>query len=554
MKPQFLLLCLFLLGKCLIAQGDELQTLLTDIDGSLVEIVDKKTTITQSLLVEAAHPYRVTFEVKENDGRGSENTSYEFNLAFFEERVVKWASNRREMYVEIDAADDQIKVYKDGEFSKYTDELKVLCDNIDLARKLEEQLKKAIVLAKQLWEKEGVVPTTYDALKPFIVDLLGEEVAFDDESYVQTLEAKADSKTRFSLRQRKVSDKGTEESPLYIFDFADINAGGLDIEVKGNEIYVEVPCVDKKDFIETLEDGETDFASALKIYVNSFEDAQILSDALRKFTDLCVKIEEGNQPNFATGEEALKYLNSLIKDFKFNEESISQQADCQCFFEIDVTVTEADKQEQQRLIVDLSDLSANNIEIKVASKGISVVLPVRDKQNFIMVYENGEQENYDDELAIRVPDVPTAKAMRYAFSKAIGTCKDGITVQDFDWLSKEAEMAYTDGETSAKLSLPESGNNCKWAYTITEEGEKGQKIERYEFNLSDLNEKEVALATKGKTAFVIASTKFKERVISLYNEDGEAEYENEVSFTVADIRSGKTFIGTLMRMIEGCVE
>ncbi len=550
---RILFLSLALLANLLLlpAQSTNLTDLLDQIKADLPTVEDDKSTIEQSLSYESDAPYRITFERVETDKRGAETFTFEMNLAFLNERMVRWESTRREMYVGISANDDLIKAFEQGELDGYTDELTIFCQDVDQARSLEGLLKQAIRQAQAAWEAEGIVPTDFEGLQSYIQESLSGEVTAGDETYVQTLQPEEGSVSRYTFSRRLISDKGQEEDLLFTFDFADIHPEGINIEIKGDQIYLELPSVDKNKYIRLLEEGETDFDNSLDAYVSTYEDARTLQAALRSFISSSEERFKERLPDLATQEAAITYLEEQVQSFDFNGMTITQSVKGGCFMELSQTIAKEDEQTEYRYLVDVADLAANAIDFDISSKGIQVVPNTTDKVDFVGIYENGEQENYDSDFPIYVPTIPTAKRLRHAISRATATCKNEIELKDFDWIVQEVEKAPVDPEVTTRLQSEES---CKWVFTVTEEGRRGQDIERYEFNLSDLNDKSVELGTRGTEVSVTLGTNYQERVIAVYDEEEEVEYENEVSFPVSSIRAGKAFVGTIMQAIAGCKE
>jgi len=550
---RFLFFCLLssITYPLLLAQSSSLTDLLDQIKADLPTIEDDQSSIEQSLSYESDAPYRVTFERVETDKRGTETFTYEMNLAFLNERMVRWESTRKEMYVGISANDDLIKAYEQGELDGYTDELTIFCQDVDQARALEELLKQAVRQAQATWEAEGIVPTDYDGLQAYIQASLSQEVSAGDETYVQTLQPEEGSVSRYTFAQRLISDKGQEEDLLFTFDFADIHPEGINIEIKGDKIYLELPSLDKNKYIRLLEEGETDFDNSLDAYVSTYEDARTLQAALRSFISTSEERFKERLPDLDTQDAAISYLEEQVQSFDFNGMTITQSISGGCFMELTQTIAEEDEQTEYRYLVDVADLAANAIDFDISSKGIQVVPNTTDKVDFVGVFEDGEQENYDSDFPIYVPTIPTAKRLRHAISRAAATCRNEIELKDFNWMVQEVEKAPVDPELTTRLQSEES---CKWIFTVTEEGRRGQDIERFEFNLSDLNDKSIELGTRGTEVSVTLGTNYQERVIAVYDEEEEVEYQNEVAFPVSSIRAGKAFVGTIMQAIAGCKE
>ncbi len=553
---RFLLTLLFsacTLSFCVQAQHNELISTLQEIEQNLQPVEQKNATFSTSLSYDESAPYIITLSLEETDNKGEETTEFQLNLAYLNERQVKWESSRKEMTVNFYSKDKFIQVTQNGDRQNYEDELAIPCLDVDNARILEELFQKAIPLANKVWQEDTQLPGDFEGLRSFVINAVS-DVQEGDEMYVQKLKPVDAESSRFTLSKRYISDKGEETDLMYTFNFTDIHPPGISTQVKGKSVYVALNTDNRQKFIEVTDGENTNYTDEVEIQAASYEDAQLLTVALRRFVPEARENYNETQPAFQSSMEALGYLNEAIQSYTINRVAITQADNQECLFELEREAADDKSTEALRFLVDISDLAPNTIEIDVSAKGIWVTAATKGNNDYVMPFENGEQQNYTDAFSIGAADIPNAKAIRHGLTEAINNCQGEVSPEDFAWMSKTIEEGNNPQSTiEQQLSVFED-NACKVAFTVIESGKRETTEERYEFNLHDLDENTVALNTKGTTAYVQAGTVYKERTINYYKEDGSVDYENSVAIIVPDIASGKVFMETLTSLIKKCKE
>ncbi len=508
-------------------------------------------TLSTSLAFEEEAPYRVAITIDESGKKGVESTEYRFNLAFLDQRGIKWESNKKEMNVTLEADEKMIQVTKNGERDNYEDALAIPCLDIDNARLIEGLLRKALPIAKELWREDSGLPTEFSALENYLSAAV-KEVREGEEVYIQDLKPLDGPAPRFAFSKRHLKNGETKLEGSYVFNFADIHPPAVDISVKGKSIFVELQAANRNKYIEVTEDGKLDFTNELQVHTASYEDAQLLATTLRQYLPKAGEYYRESFPSFQTEGEAFLFLKETVRSYRFNEANVIQSVSGGCLFDLERQVTDDKEAKTERFLMALSDLDPGSVEIDVSSKGIWVSAETKGRNKYVMPFENGEQQNYDDDLLIGAADIPNAKNIRYGLAESIRLCKGEVEAEGFGWLSALVNESEVAGIRQQLQAI--DGNTCKLALTIVEEGKRDDEEMRYEFNLYDLDEHSVSLDTRGTAAFLEMATNYKERVINLYTEDGDLEYEKELILYVPDIPSGKIALATMKRLIEGCEE
>ncbi|MBR9923327.1 MAG: hypothetical protein GYB31_21045, partial [Bacteroidetes bacterium] len=184
---------------------------------------------------------------------------------------------------------------------------------------------------------------------------------------------------------------------------------------------------------------------------------------------------------------------------------------------------------------------------------VAVEVEVPGRKDYIYVEENGEQQNYEEDLLLPAADLEAAKKIQHYVEAAIRQCPTDITATDWSWIEKEiAAGAVTEADVNQSVEQME-GNPCKWAVEIIESGKKTQE-DRYEFNLYDINPEKIDLQISGKRVLIRMETNDRAEIIQRYSNSEDLGYERDLSFEVKDVATAKILVATMKELMEGCEE
>jgi hypothetical protein len=506
----------------------------------------------QILTYDAEAPYRVSIAITEIDRKGrEEELRLELNLALMNARRVRYEDGKDQIKVTLEANNDAaVKEYEDGEFEGYEDEAYLLALNVDNARAMERVLEAVIPMAKEQWEKDNQLPEDFTGLQQWIKSMI-KDISVDDDRWEQSWSHSTDQPTRVSLM---VTEEGKDDH-RYDWNLADVNPSSIEVQVKGKVAKVEMDVRDRKDYIRVEEQGVLDgYDDSVELLFEEVDDAQLAAAALRQLAKQAAEIEEKNEVSYETATSARAALNQTLTNFKREETAIEQRlsGDCQATYEY--TEDEEGDTEANKYIFDFADLNPGSIDIEIKGTALTVVAEVRGGEDYVYVEENGEQENYDDEVSFPVEDLPKAKLVVLQLKKIIEACPNEVTTKDFAWMKSELESVEAEqAGLTQTLELLE-GDDCKWVFTQAEEKRDEIEEERYEFNLYDLNPRKVKMDISGKSVIVEVETNGGEDIIKTFSEDEEEGYEDELEFVLKNVAAGKAFAASLKAVIEGCEE
>jgi hypothetical protein len=180
----------------------------------------------QSWTYEQDHPSRVSFAQAETGD--DERMEYRFNLADLNAKKVSVEVDDNWVLVEVATADkkDYIQVLENGVVDDYTDAVQLAFTEIDEALLVAEVLEKLIPFGQEAqanyFPQEGDLQTALAGLNAnlqgFTIDETSYEPAIGDEC-----------RTEYTLQE-------DEDAFQYIFDWADMDAKSVDINIKSEEV------------------------------------------------------------------------------------------------------------------------------------------------------------------------------------------------------------------------------------------------------------------------------------------------------------------------------
>lgn len=263
-----------------------------------------------------------------------------------------------------------------------------------------------------------------------------------------------------------------------------------------------------------------------------------------------------------SGQEAFAILEKGIGKIEVGENSYDQKFIPQCITSLQLVGEVKGKTRESERIVNLSDLNAKSIKLAVKKASLIVQVTTNNKTPLVQVTENGEQKSYNKSIEFRASSVENAKQLIAAFKKAILFCQS--PAPEGDLVVKGVEETSLDGifTESATVSVEEiiynqqlvsiEDDSCKWEYTLTTEGKKKTEEEVFQFNLGDLDHRQIDFNIKKTRVGINIPTSQKQKIIK-YFKDGEPDnYQKEILIYANGVEPARAIMSRFKRAIEGC--
>lgn len=536
-----------------LATGQSLQETLTELSAAIQEVSDDKTTFVQTFSFEADKPYRVAFvcrDVTLKDGKQKEHR-YELNLSDLDKNLVRRVTTSNMLAVSVGARRSvkAIKYFQDGTQQHYQADFQIRVKDSENMERIEQLLRAAIPLAEALWESSLEIDL---GSLPEMTAWLGKKVgkvAVGEDLYTQSLSS-AGREDLVRLDVEAVTKKGRSLTN-YQFSLGDLQEQRISYKIQESKIIVEAKTRENRNMVTVELDGkQQSYAGSIEILCNDLDDAKQLVLVLQKAAPLAVAGLATLAPKPGSLEDAFDLIIKHTRSATDGKRDITQVFEGACSATLSATLADEKKQEQYRYLFDFADLDERKLEPVIKGRSISLNLRTANDEQYIQVYKDGEQDKYVNALSIELPDIETIRLMEPALRYAIKNCETKAAVKDADWLTKRTAAYKGSGDVVQTLTQ-EAGNTCKFSLSINTVTKKGTQEELYEFNLKDMDARQIALSVSGKDVSVILQTKGKQKLINYYK-DGKPVYVDKVAFGVADVAEGKIFKATLEALVAGC--
>jgi len=216
------------------------------------------------------------------------NNTYNFFLGELDVNTVKTTISKTKIVVTavISGKKPHIKVYENDLMQNYISKIEFYCSDIETSRHLKHIVKLLIPVAKKNYKSlipKGDVSTKLDWALKQVTDINDA-----DYTYVHSLELLDDDIIKYKLE--KSSPKKTVES-IYEFNYNDIDANQLVLEIKGKKIFVNFVTNAKAKLINHYENAE------VKPYVYSFKIQFEDYEIARNFVKAMVDVINGHDDN-----------------------------------------------------------------------------------------------------------------------------------------------------------------------------------------------------------------------------------------------------------------
>jgi hypothetical protein len=203
-------------------------------------------------------------------------------------------------------------------------------------------------------------------------------------------------------------------------------------------------------------------------------------------------------------------------------------------------------------------LDPGTVKITSSGKYLSIGASVKGKDSFVKVFKKGEQQSFDNEVALMAFDSRQAGDIAEAIKYIAANSKP----KDMVWSDKQSAVKYivantgeikTDGnEIKQKIDLT-NNDQCKISLTVTKTDDKGKSTEEiYEFALSDMNKQMVGLKVGGKNIEINVACKNKEKLVKVYKNGAQQAWASEVKVVTNDVETARNMAEAFRSVITQC--
>lgn len=562
MKKIVLALILICLGYTATAQN------IASSEAFLIDNI-KKVTVDDEVIEQSFEKgdYDCTYIISINNTSDDDAYAYEFNAADLNEYKVGFDTKKNEIFVNLETkgGKDLIREIENDQVEGYTDEITFHAADLEHARSLTENLKMLVKACSDLQEDIvsviGENPGMGDVLDYLTANI--RDVTVNGVSFGQKFSFNPD---HTPLMQLEVTDQAEAELIRYEFNASDINPSSIQFDTKKEFVLVSGETKDKADLIKLYENDAVDgFENSFTIYAPNIEEARKLVEVFKFYANEAARLQP-KELNLLENAKTLSAINAFIsahiQEVTVDDETFKQTYDFQpdepalASLKIE-NVADAEVTEYNFNLADL-----NKSEIDFQTKGNEIIIELPAEHKYIRVIENGELQNYGDEIELRARSIEEARLISSGFKKAaeFGASElDKAFIKGNPTPSQQEtikflgntiqEVATGDDIYRQKFEVDEE-NNCIVLLEITDVSKA--EIIVYKFNLIDINPMKVEFETSGDEVQVNLTTMGGNDLIEVIENGETDDFEDAISLRAGSIEQARDIETALKHLIDLC--
>ncbi len=200
----------------------------------------------------------------------------------------------------------------------------------------------------------------------------------------------------------------------------------------------------------------------------------------------------------------------------------------------------------------LSDIDPATLKFNPRRKSIIIEMETKNSQKFISYYEEGEFDEYTEEIELTMNEVDMARSFIESLREKISECKETETVwsdreEAFNWLSANIGEAMDDDIMwEQEFKQGKRPYLVEFFATSIDDGE--QEMFNYVMDLNDINPMKVNLDVSDKTLSIEVPVREGENYVEMKGPDGK-EFTDELIIYADDIKEARKIVNALSYLI-----
>ncbi len=396
------------------------------LEENIKDFILNETQYSQELTHDVQKPWMLTYQTTDEKGNTLE---FAWNTSDIDPSKIAFDTKRENVLVSMSTKQGKnfIRKREGGELQNYTDKFHINVPDIESARIWVNALKTHSGGYNESANPSGrlinpTLPTVLSALSKQVG-----EVNIGDEGYDQSLYKISDRNSELIYTREEL---GNGKTVTYRWNLADIDPGRVEFDTHKKEVRIEMRTRSGEDYIQELEeDIPSGYTNKISFHAPDIESARLLVDLLRQGINLSRKVyldpfsDAFSNPSY---DQALSFCQENIQEVETSKETyrqlISADPDEPCL--ITFESEEQSKGDEYIFIFHLEDVDPGKLELKTKGDILFLELESRGKKDWIEMTENGERENFDDELVIRCQSLESAKGLKKALSFLTRSCQE----------------------------------------------------------------------------------------------------------------------------------
>lgn len=380
-----------------------------DVDGSqIVQLLTPDTKITD----------RATLEVTEA-GKGKQDIQrFDFSWGDLNALDVSFKTSGNKVYVNFETRRNMrfVQTFKNGEMDGFDDGFKIYVKSPDDAKKLVKAAEKIIPLGEKAIQARLPKVTNFAAG----IDLLNKQLSvFSTRNEKITQSFSNNCVSEFIVKTAPVKE-GKSTETHYTFNWADINAGAIDLKISGNGATVRSTVQNKKDLVAIMQEGVLQkYTDNVEIEFGDVESARSAQQIITQLIPLC--------PQTAVTARDADWITGALADMPgLKSEMVvalkRKDAGNNCDWVLSVTnISDKKGGSEETWEFSLDRMDASQTEFEVSGKSITVKVPAKFNEKVIKYYKDGKQ-SFVNKVVIPVDTIEKAKTVAETMKAMMKGC------------------------------------------------------------------------------------------------------------------------------------
>lgn len=559
-KQILLGILLFFISGIALADDDQLKENIKELQSGIKDVITANMTFAQELSASGQEVYILNYKVDMISPKGKSNQMvYEFNLADLDDNLINRQASGSVMFVTLRAKNQQqlFKVTQNGMPKGYSNEFRIYVENIDNARVIMDNLKKAIPVAHNKM-KNRLNISEYPDMLTWLKNNIG-SVNMGKFIFNQKFKTFSDVAGKVSLESVQTAG-GNAKSTLYEFNLSDISPNLIDFEIQGSSLVINLLTVRSMKLIKTFLNGKLQgYTNNLKIYADNIDQARDISNILKMAVNRSGDVVADAMPELPDDPAGIiEGLNEDIGKVELGPMQFTQSMEEGCVSEFTLITSSTKGSKEEKYAFNFSDINPSLVDYKINKNILLVELFTVNGQNLIKVSRDGNTQGYTNTFRLYASNPETARHTVYRLKNLISLCKEkyespvpkGGLEEKITWLTESIGEVSLGNLIFSQELIREGDDNLK--FEITTAGQKGSMHQVFEFNLCDIDPNSVSFFVKGKDLFVRLETNYKQKIIKSYKNGKTQNYIHEIYIRANDIESARNIIETFRSAIETC--
>ena len=223
---------------------------------------------------------------------------------------------------------------------------------------------------------------------------------------------------------------------------------------------------------------------------------------------------------------------------------------------VSVLVDEKGKTAKESFEFYVSDIDKNTIIRKTSGKKLFINLSINNNQKFIKHFKDDKLDSYTNYLEILLSSAEAAQELTNLFKAAIPLVNSGETVWNtntdaLNWLKTHISKINSGSVTTEQSFSFGERKDYLASFTLKKTDQKNVSTEeKYEFNILDINNKNLTVKISGAQLSVSVETKGNEHFIKYTKNNEQQNLANGFEIIAEDIDQARNIIAAFSTAIE----